>query len=107
MGKNIDREKISNKGNNMKKIIVILMMLGVSAFGACEIEDWGYSDSANSIKVHGSTTCMSGRITIKAYDGNDNYIGNNFTYIRGGAFTVYIDGHAPSNLKIKYSVTER
>ena len=72
---------------------------------ACKIESWNYKQfTADSIKVDGVTTCMSGKLIIKLYDNNENYIGNKTTYIKGGAFNTYVDGTAPSELHIKYTI---
>jgi len=75
----------------------------------CKIEDWKYKQfTEDSIQIDGTTTCSNGRIVIKLYDGNTgNYISNKETYIRSGAFKTYVDGIAPKNLEIKYSISSR
>lgn len=70
--------------------------------GRCKIEDWNYGDTGiGYIKINGTTTCREGRITLRIYDGSENFIAAENAYIRGYSFTAYAEGRAPSRMHIK------
>jgi uncharacterized protein len=73
----------------------------------CAIEDWNYSDKANSIYINGRTTCASGKLLYSLYDaGTGQFIASDFTFIEGFTFRSYTDGAVPDRLRIKYSVEQ-
>lgn len=79
-----------------------------TADSTCKIEDWTYSEKAGSIYLNGSTTCKSGKLIYRLYDGEtDEFIASDFTYIDGFAFQSYTDGRMPKSIKIKYVIEER
>lgn len=75
----------------------------------CTIEDWRYSQwpDGRHIKIEGRTTCRTGQLSLSLYDADGNYIGSEITYIRGYVFDTFVEGQAPTKLRIKYDVDTR
>jgi hypothetical protein len=75
--------------------------------GSCAIEDWKYAEKANNIYLNGTTTCPSGKLIYRLYDGQSGaFIGSNVTFIEGYAFQSYTDGVTPKSVRIKYVIEE-
>lgn len=90
----------------MKLLLIMGILVGMLN-AQCDIEAWNYKQfTPDKIQIDGVATCYSGRLTIKLYNSDDEYITNKTTYIRSGAFKTYADGIAPSELKIKYSISQ-
>lgn len=87
-------------------VAVALVLTGGSALAqACEIEDWRFYELAGHVMIEGATTCKEGKLLIRVYDGEtDEYLGNATAYIEGYTFEAIMQGSAPSNLSIKYSI---
>ena len=95
-------------------IVVTTMLLFVGDVHAqqpanqCQIEDWRYYEHGSSIKIEGTTTCPAGRLDLRAYGPNNEFIGSDFTYFEGYIFDMYIqNAQVPSSLSIKYSISIR
>ena len=76
----------------------------------CNIEDWKFQKTSSQyITVDGTTTCNSGKLVLKIYDGDtSSYIGNDTTYIRNGIFKSLIrTSLSPSRLEIKFTILNR
>jgi hypothetical protein len=90
----------------MKQLLFMGILVGILN-AQCEIEAWNYKQfTLDKIKVDGTTTCQSGILTLKLFDSDDKYIANKTTYIRAGTFKAYVDGVAPAEIKIKYSISQ-
>lgn len=95
----------------MKTMLTILtatMLLSatVVAKEPCKIENWKYEAAGGGpsfFYIHGTTTCRSGKIIIRMYEGED-YIGNETVYAEGHAFKVVVQGKAPNKMTIKYTI---
>jgi hypothetical protein len=57
----------------------------------CKVEDWRFENRSSFISIEGTTTCASGQIFVRAYEG-DKYLGNATAYIQGYTFTALITG---------------
>ncbi len=57
---------------------------------ACQIEDWRghYMELLKAVSIEGTTTCETGKITIRAYDGNGEFIGVGKDFIEDHVFTI-------------------
>ena len=57
---------------------------------ACQTEDWRwqYVEFYKMISIEGTTTCETGKITIRAYDGNGKFVGTGWGFIEGHVFTI-------------------
>ena len=80
--------------------------------GECEIEDWRSIDSGGGmLMIEGSTTCDSGSISIRLYDGagdDQAFLGTANGYIEGHVLSaIAIDIGKPEMLSIKYSINPR
>lgn len=69
----------------------------------CKIEDWNYSRKAKSAYITGSTTCESGRLNYRLYDG-EKFLSSGFTYIKGFAFQAFADVPSIAEMNIKYTI---
>ena len=73
----------------------------------CEIEAWRwyYYDVVETLYIEGATTCKTGIITMRIYDGNA-YIGNAEGLVNGHTFTLPVNAVTakPSSVSIKYSI---
>ena len=81
----------------------------VHADVACQIEDWRwqYMEFYKMIYIEGTTICETGKITIRAYDGNGEFIGTGWGFIEGHVFTIMpiMDIlRKPSSLNIKSAI---
>lgn len=57
----------------------------------CAVKQWNWVTwGTTSIQIQGLATCNTGRILVKAFEG-DKYLGSGEGRIEGNAFTVYID----------------
>jgi hypothetical protein len=55
--------------------------------------------------IEGTSTCATGKITIRAFDTKGKWLGNGESYIRAYAFETYIDNlAAPSKMSINYVI---
>lgn len=73
--------------------------------GVCDIEDWKFSEKADKIYLNGTTTCSTGKLIFRLYDGQTgDFIGSNTTYIEGFVFQSFTDGDVPETLNIKYVI---
>lgn len=71
---------------------------------SCSLEDWTYrSLPGGYTQVDGSTSCSSGMIQVRFYDG-DKYLGSAPGIIHGGAFQATIQAPAPDPLRIRYEI---
>jgi hypothetical protein len=76
--------------------------------GECAIEAWNYTEKAGSIFINGSTTCATGKLTYRLYNGGSGeFIASDFTFIEGYAFQSYTDGKVPAKLQIKYTIESK
>ena len=90
-----------------KLFIALAAALGTQTVMACEIEDWRYLDTAGPyFEIEGTTTCRQGMISIRAYDGDENWLGNASGFITGHSFSALVESEVPDTLNIKYSFTE-
>jgi hypothetical protein len=89
--------------------IVLVLLLGRVCLAAeCKIEDWRYLQRTNFVVIEGATSCATGKVIIRAYNGDGgDYIGNAMAYIEGYSFSAILDGAAPKNLTIKYVIETR
>ena len=92
-----------------RALALLIISLPISAQTlACKIEDWRWyvSDATDdTIWLEGTTTCRKGKIAIRAYDGDDNFLGMTQGYITGYTFKDYMDNvRAPQSLSIRYSI---
>ena len=76
---------------------------------ACQIEDWRwqYVEFYKMIFIEGTTTCETGKITIRAYDGNGKFVGTGWGFIEGHVLTIMpiMDiVHKPRSLNIKSAI---
>ena len=75
--------------------------------GPCRIDDWRwqYESMFNMITIDGTTTCETGWITIRAYDGDGEFFGTHTGIVMGHAFQGIIDtSRKPSSLTIKHTI---
>lgn len=75
--------------------------------GPCRIDDWRwqYESMFNMITIDGTTTCETGWITIRAYDGDGEFFGTHTGIVMGHAFQGIIDAsRKPSSLTIKHTI---
>jgi hypothetical protein len=71
----------------------------------CKVEDWRYrADRIGSVWIEGTTTCPSGYVTIRAYDGDGKFLGTMSDHFRGYTFRNYFEGTAPKEMKIRYTI---
>ena len=99
-------------------VALMLATWAVPARADCQIEDWRWNYDfpglvankgfTSSLAINGTTTCEEGRITIRAYDG-EQFIGATSTLIRGYVFDVLITNvhESPRSLKIKHTIKQR
>ena len=61
-----------------------------SVTAACQIEDWRwqYVEFYKVVSIEGTATCETGKITIRAYDGNGEFVGTGWGFIEGHVFTI-------------------
>jgi hypothetical protein len=73
---------------------------------SCKVDNWRYRiDSIGNIIIEGKSTCPTGKITIRALDSKDKWLGNGSDYIDAFAFKVYIrDVAVPGVMKINYVI---
>ena len=76
---------------------------------ACQIEDWRgrYMELLKALYIEGTTTCETGKITIRAYDGNGEFVGTGRDFIEDYVFTIGpIMGilQKPHSLEIKSTI---
>ena len=76
---------------------------------ACQIEDWRwrYVELLKAVSIEGTTTCETGKITIRAYDGNGEFIGVGKDFIEDHVFKIGpIMGilQKPRSLEIKSTI---
>ncbi|MDE0239543.1 MAG: hypothetical protein OXQ84_05005 [bacterium] len=78
--------------------------------GECEIEDWVYDYTAmmEAITIDGVTTCNSGKVRLRLYDGEgegQKLLAVDTAYIEGHIFeTIILQIEEPEVLSIKYSI---
>ena len=78
--------------------------------GACEIEDWRWNIAmGNFLTVEGVTTCDSGLIQIRLYDGEGDarkFVGVASGFVNGHVFNAIAENvdTKPQALSIKYSI---
>ena len=73
----------------------------------CKIEDWKWSSLAPTVLVvEGTTTCKTGEIVLRLYEGEGGaFVGVETAYIQGYAFkTIRKVTAQPSVLAIKYTI---
>lgn len=88
-------------------IFAALSLLGSASAAACEIEDWRYTSAGGKyVEIEGTTTCESGQIRIRVYDGSGNYLGNANGFIQGYSFSALVQANAPNRMEIKYSISQ-
>lgn len=70
----------------------------------CSVKNWNWVRwGTRSIQIQGLTSCQSGRILVKAFEG-DEFLGVGKGNIEAGTFTVYIDRiPKKSSLRIEYA----
>lgn len=76
----------------------------------CKIEDWKWSAPIpNILIIEGVSTCETGRLTLRLYEGDGGaFIGVETAFIRGFAFKAMRTATAkPSALTIKYTIKRR
>lgn len=78
--------------------------------GECQIEDWTYTYTSmmEALTIDGVTTCNSGEIRLRLYDGegeDQKFLGVDTAYIDGHIFeTIVLPVEEPDALFIKYSI---
>jgi hypothetical protein len=84
-------------------------LLFASGSQACDIEDWRFFQASKRyIQIEGTTTCSSGVLYIRVYDGDTRkYVGNAKSYIKGNIFETIMRGVAPASVSIKYTIDAR
>ena len=81
--------------------------------GTCEIEDWKhtYTGMMEALVIDGVTTCDSGEIRLRLYDGEGDaqeFVGVETAYIDGHIFkAMLLQVEKPKALSIKYSIEAR
>ncbi|WP_406646846.1 hypothetical protein QEZ52_00255 [Aliisedimentitalea scapharcae] len=82
---------------------------GFVPVASCEIEDWKMQLRGNLPYMTGATTCPSGRLTYRMYDGETGeFVTSGFTYFEGYAFRDYPDTEAwPNSVDLKYTISDR
>ena len=72
--------------------------------GECEIEAWRPQNMMGILTIEGTTTCDTGGVTIRLYDG-ETYLGNASGFIEGHAFSAMAFSiPPPTDLQLKYSI---
>ena len=84
-------------------------LLYAGAAGACEVEDWRWYTVSEYLTVEGATTCASGKIVIRLYEGEGEsarFLGVADAFIEGYTFTAIAKGidPAPQSVSIKHSI---
>ena len=75
--------------------------------GPCVVEDWRVDDNGPHIGIEGVTSCKSGKISIRLYDG-DKFVGVTDGYIEGYIFEDWIvNAPAVEDPRIKYFIEAR
>lgn len=85
------------------KIIAVTESVTADISQPCIIEDWNYSRKAGAAYITGATSCASGRLNYRLYDG-EKFLVSGFTYIKGFAFQAYADAPSLPEMQIKYSI---
>lgn len=80
-----------------------------SAAGACDVEDWRWYTAADYLTIEGATTCASGEIVIRLYEGEGEaarFLGVADAFIEGYTFTAIAQGISPppQSVSIKYAI---
>ena len=98
----------------MRAITVTLAACIVSAGPAlaeeCRVEEWRHDYDYGVLSVEGVTTCRTGQITLRFYDGEGDtreFIGAAATYIHGHVFQSMKLIPRPTALSVKYSIETR
>ena len=76
-------------------------------FGTCQIEDWRWYQLGDSMVVDGVTTCDTGQIRFRVYEGQGEsarFLGIDRAYIKGHTFKALVSRISPSAPSIKYSI---
>lgn len=89
-------------------VLAAALLSSSAAYAAdCKIEDWKWSSLAPTVLVvEGTTTCKTGEIVLRLYEGEGGaFIGVETAYIQGYAFkTIRKVTAQPSTLAIKYTI---
>ena len=95
---------------NLSRVAAAALLTGSAVFAnACEVEDWRWYTVADYLTVEGATTCSSGRIILRLYEGEGEgakFLGIANAFIEGYAFEAVAQGvnPPPQSVSIKYSV---
>ena len=84
-------------------LIVVLWALPNTVLAADCGRRLAFPNSGRDLVVEGTTTCASGRIFIRAYEGEE-YLGNASGFVRGHTFEALIFGANAEDLSIKYVI---
>ena len=86
--------------------------------GECTVEDYTHYEGVQEKKglalrrygviVSGIATCLSGRISVRAYDSNGNLVGVDDGFINAGVFRIFVEaaGARRFDFRIKASSYE-
>ncbi len=89
-------------------LIMSVLLITGNGFGndsSCKIEgDVVVFENFGLTHMQGETTCKSGVITVRMYDGNDKFVGREETLISGYSFEILTQRKIPKNFRIKYSI---
>ncbi len=98
----------------MKTIVIslfaLMVMSSVALAEECIIEDWKsiYQDTMQALIIEGVTTCKSGQIQLRLYDGEGDgreFFGVETGYIQGYIFEIFlIPAEKPNKLSIEYNI---
>ena len=94
---------------NLSRVVAAAVLAGSAGIvTACEVEDWRWYSVADYLTVEGATTCNSGKIIIRLYEGEGEgakFLGVANAYIEGFTFEAIAQGVAPpQSVSIKYSI---
>ncbi len=91
--------------------LLLLFVFSAAASAECKIEDWrSYTQLGNYLIVEGATSCPSGLISIRLYDGkgeNKKFLGLAEGIVSGHSFQAIAQNVSkPQELSIKYSIDD-
>ncbi len=91
--------------------MVFLPVQSVAQTNGCEVEDWKYvyQNIMQMLTVEGVTTCESGEIHLRLYEGEGEtreFYGVETAFIEGHIFeTIIIQAEKPTSLSLEYKIS--
>jgi hypothetical protein len=93
----------------MKKLVLMLgLAVSLLAVDKCAVYAVKYAEvpQIKVVTINGSSTCETGTVVIKIYDGKGQYLQTITAPIEDSAFSTQFEGTTANGLRFKHSVVD-